>query len=150
MLESLPTEPEEVKLVIIDDELNKLYIDTQHLLQKYSSLVSENTPLLVNQIKKALKDLDFIFENLNSESEGWEVNSCKREYKYWHKQLTHFDELLIPEIIEKYLEEEEEEEKQSELEREKRRQLEKAEAETAKLNNRWINEMRVTYCNNIF
>jgi hypothetical protein len=136
MLESLPTEPEEVKLVIIDDELNKLYIDTQHLLQKYSSLVSENTPLLVNQIKKALKDLDFIFENLNSESEGWEVNSCKREYKYWHKQLTHFEEL--------------EKERQRELEREKRWELEKAEAETAKLNNRWINEMRVTYCNNIF
>ena len=132
-----------------DDELNKLYIDTQHLLQKYSSLVSENTPLLVNQVKEALNDLDFIFENLNFESNEWEVSSCKRKYKYWHKQLTHFDELLIPEIIEKYLEEELEKERQRELEREKRYQLQKEEVEKAKLNNRWIDEMRVTYYNNI-
>lgn len=134
-------------LGIVDDELNKLYIDTQHLLQKYSFLVSESTPLLVDKLTKALKDLDFLFENLSPESKDWEINSCKREYKYWYQQFLHFDELLIPEVIEEHLRKEAEEKEKRDIENKERWRLEKEQKIRDMQGNQWIDEMRRNYYN---
>lgn len=131
------------KVGVIDDELNKLYIDTQDLLEKCKSqLRSGYYPNFGTEIDSALESLGFIFENLTPESELSQVADCKNIYASWYSKLSHYESMNSLENVEEYLKKEAIHRKEA---HEKYCEWVREEQATIKAQNKYIDELRRTY-----